>query len=196
MDGGDGAAQGRADDGTAGATDGGTDGGRVRSGVRIGTLHRLALVAFRRMPRRLRVAAVRVIAPSHTVGAVAVVEHAGRILVLRQHHRAGWTLPGGLVNRGESGDAAVVRELREEVGLDVEVDLPVGVVVEPRSRRVDVVFHVTAHEPVDVRAGSEAIEAAWLRLDELGEVDEPTQTVLDVYRRWRGGQAHSGRVVR
>ena len=84
MDGGGGPEQGR--------TDGGKDGGRVRSGVRIGTLHRLALVAFRRMPRRLRVAAVRVIAPSHTVGAVAVVEHDGRILVLRQHHRAGWTL--------------------------------------------------------------------------------------------------------
>lgn len=191
MDGGSGSGDG-SDSGSGG---GRTDGGRVRSGARLGTLHRLALVTFRRLPRRLRVAAVRLIAPSHTVGAVAVVEHDGRILVLRQHHRPGWTLPGGLVNRGESGDAAVVRELREEVGLDVEVDLPVGVVVEPRSRRVDVVFHVTAHEPVEVRAGSEAIEAAWLRLDELGEIDEPTQTVLDVYRRWRSGRAHSGRVV-
>lgn len=176
---------------------GSTDGApaRVRAGVQLGTLHRWALVLFLRMPRRLRVAAVRVIAPSHTVGAVALVEHDGRILVLRQHHRAGWTLPGGLVNRGESGDAAVVRELKEEVGLDVVVDLPVGVVVEPRSRRVDVVFHVSAEGPVEVQAGSEAIEAAWLRLDELGEVDEPTEKVLDVYRRWRGGDAHSGRVL-
>ena len=176
-------------------TGGGSTGDGVRSGVRIGTLHRWALLAFRRMPRRLRIAAVRLVAPSHTVGAVAVVEHEGRILVLRQHHRPGWTLPGGLVNRGESGDAAVVRELKEEVGLDVEVDLPIGVVVEPRSRRVDVVFHVTAHEPVEVRAGSEAIEAAWLPLDGLGEVDEPTETVLGVYRRWRTGEAHSGRVL-
>ena len=174
---------------------GGANGERVHAGERIGSLHRWALLAFRRMPRRLRIAVVRVVAPSHTVGAVAIVEHEGRVLVLRQHHRPGWTLPGGLVNRGESGDAAVVRELKEEVGLDVVVDLPVGVVVEPRSRRVDVVFHVTAPEPVEVRAGSEAIEAAWLPLDGLGEVDEPTEKVLDVYRRWRTGEAHSGRVL-
>lgn len=165
------------------------------AGTGIGTLHRWALTGFRRMPRRLRVAAVRVVAPSHTVGAVCFVEHDGRILVLRQHHRPGWTLPGGLVNRGERADEAVVRELREETGLDVEVDLPIGVVVEPRSRRVDVVFHVVSGAAHDVRPGSEAIEAAWLRPDELGAIDEPTATVLDVLRRWREGTAHSGRVL-
>lgn len=170
-------------------------GTRTVAGIPIGGLHRFALTVFRRLPRVARVAAVRIIATSHTVGAVCFVEHDGRILVLRQHHRPGWTLPGGLVNRGERADQAVVRELREETGLGIEVDLPIGVVVEPRSRRVDIVFHVAASRAPQVQPGSEAIAAAWLRPDELGEIDEPTATILEVFRRWQTGTAHSGRLL-
>lgn len=165
------------------------------AGAGIGTLHRWALTGFRRMPRRLRVAAVRVIAPSHTVGAVCFVEHDGRILVLQQRHRTGWTLPGGLVDRGEDAAQAVVRELREETGLDVVVDQPIGCLVEPVSRRVDVVFHVAVDAAVEVVPGSEALRAAWLGLDELGEVDGPTELVLEVFRRRDDAAARVGRLA-
>lgn len=170
-------------------------GGGAADDGRPGPLHRWALAAFGRLPRPVRVVLVRVVAPSHTVGAVCFVEHEGRLLVLRQHHRRGWTLPGGLVDRGETAEQAVVRELQEEVGLTVEVGLPLGVVVEPRTRRVDVVFHVAAPRAFDVRPRSEAIEAAWLPPDALGEVDDPTAAVLDVLARSRRPDARSGRVA-
>lgn len=157
-------------------------------------VRRWLLAAFGRLPRPVRIRLVRAIAPSHTVGCVCLIEHDGRLLVLRQHHRRGWTLPGGLVNRGEDAQRCVVREVKEETGLDVEVGLPIATVVEPRTRRVDVVFHVAAdHEPAVV-PGSEASGAQWLRPEDMGELDEPTATVLGLLERWRSPSAHSGRV--
>ena len=67
------------------------------------------------------------------------------MLVLRQLHREGWTLPGGLLDHGESPAEGVVREAGEELGLtvdiDPEADLPIATLVEPHSQRVDVIFH-------------------------------------------------------
>lgn len=56
------------------------------------------------------------------VGAVIVVE--GRVVLVRRAHppmEGQWTLPGGTVELGEALEAALVREMREEIGLEVEV---------------------------------------------------------------------------
>lgn len=47
----------------------------------------------------------------------AVFDDQGRVLLVRQRYMAGWRLPGGGVDRGEPPQAAVLRELGEEVGL-------------------------------------------------------------------------------
>src|SRR3954452_5565380 len=89
---------------------------------------RVALRTFRALPRPLRILAVRIIAPGHTVGALCFLERDdGRVLLLRQYHRDGLTLPGGLLNRGEDPGRAVVREVREETRIVVEAHM--------RSRR-------------------------------------------------------------
>jgi 8-oxo-dGTP diphosphatase len=155
------------------------------------------LRTFRSLPRPLRVLAVRWIAPGHTVGALCFLERDGRILLLWQYHRNGWTLPGGLLNRGEDAATAVVREVREETGLAVEVGLPFATLVEPRSRRVDVLFFVPVHAEVAVRVAGEAVRATWLTPGETGEVDEQTRASLTAFEQWRasGGAGHAGRVL-
>lgn len=144
------------------------------------------------MPRWVRIRVIRVVAPSHTVGALCAIEHDGRLLMLRQRHRHGWTLPGGLINRGETAAQAVVREVAEETGLRVEVGLPVATVVEPGTRRVDVLYHITAQAAPPVTAGSEAVHGAWVRPEEVGDVDEPTAQALATYRLARTRDAYRG----
>src|SRR5688572_11808407 len=57
-------------------------------------------------------------------GVVAVIEQAGRLLVIRRAEGilagGSWCFPGGGVEPGESLPAAVVREVWEELGVDVE----------------------------------------------------------------------------
>lgn len=47
----------------------------------------------------------------------AVFDDQGRVLLVRQRYMTGWRLPGGGVDRGEAPQAALLRELGEEIGL-------------------------------------------------------------------------------
>jgi 8-oxo-dGTP pyrophosphatase MutT (NUDIX family) len=153
-----------------------------------------ALTLFRHLPHPVRLGVVRVVAPGHTVGALCLLEHDGRFLLLRQRHREGWTLPGGLLHRGETAAVAAVREVAEETGLRVEVTVPVTAVVDPANRRVDILFHVPVAEPVRVVAGSEAFDAAWLTPQEASPLDGPTQRALEALAQAVGDPARAGRL--
>jgi len=45
----------------------------------------------------------------------------GIVLIKRKNPPAGWALPGGFVDYGESLEAAAIREAKEETGLDIEL---------------------------------------------------------------------------
>ena len=61
---------------------------------------------------------VRAISSPTVMGvAGAVYDESGRILLVRHSYNPGWRLPGGGVDRGEPPRDAILRELREEVGL-------------------------------------------------------------------------------
>lgn len=51
------------------------------------------------------------------LGAIAVVEQAGKVVLVRHSYKSGWLLPGGAVEHNEPPAEAIVRELREEIGL-------------------------------------------------------------------------------
>ncbi len=157
--------------------------------------YKMALSLYRRLPRFLRLFIIRRIAPGHTVGALCLIEHQGRLLMLNQRHRHGWTFPGGLLNRGEGAESAVVREVEEETGLRVQVHLPFTIVVDPSSRRIDILYWVLADHAPPVRASGEALTADWVPLDDMGEVDDPTAEALAQLARFRAGASHQGRLL-
>jgi 8-oxo-dGTP pyrophosphatase MutT (NUDIX family) len=56
-----------------------------------------------------------------TIGVRAVAfDESGRVLLVRHTYIAGWHFPGGGIGRRETTEEAVIRELREETGLQCE----------------------------------------------------------------------------
>lgn len=59
--------------------------------------------------------------PTHIVSAAGIVENEnGEILMVKLKHR-GWEYPGGIVEVGENVIDGLLREIKEESGIDVEV---------------------------------------------------------------------------
>lgn len=74
-----------------------------------------------------------------TIGASAIItDEYRRVLLCHRTDRDFWNLPGGGVEHGETPWQAVVREAKEEVGLDVVVNKLLGVYKDPM--RNDLVF--------------------------------------------------------
>jgi len=67
-----------------------------------------------------------------TIGAFAIIlDEQSRVLLNHRRDRDLWNLPGGGVESGELPTEAVVREVREETGLDVTIERLVGVYGKP-----------------------------------------------------------------
>lgn len=112
--------------------------------------------------------------PNRPVTADAAVVRDGRILLVRRKFDpfAGrYALPGGFVDQNETPEDCAVRELREECGLDGEVDGLVGVysgIDRDRHRHtVSFVYSVRATSSSDGEPGDDAAALLWAPLDRL-----------------------------
>jgi 8-oxo-dGTP diphosphatase len=118
----------------------------------------------------------------------AVVRRGGRILVARRREggeRGGqWEFPGGKVEPGEDEPAALRREIREELGCEVEV----GRLLARHSHRypdlgVELAFYAgelpPGSEPLPLGcAALEWVEAGQLASRDFCEADRPVLAVL------------------
>ena len=113
--------------------------------------------------------------PGKRVGSGALIrDPQGRVLLVEPTYKATWEIPGGNVERDEAPRAACVRELREELGLD----LPVGrlLVVEwqgPEPDRTESVLHVYDGGTLP------SLDAVRLPLDELASAAFVAEPDLD-----------------
>ncbi len=96
------------------------------------------------------------------VASVIPLDSAGQTILLRRGFDPGsglWTFPGGFVELGESVPEAARREVREELGIDVELGELVGVYSRPDDRVVLIVYLAralgtpqTTPEAIEVKA--------------------------------------------
>jgi 8-oxo-dGTP diphosphatase len=133
------------------------------------------------------------------VGVGAVILHEDKVLLVRRGQSPSfgkWSLPGGLVELGESTTEAIAREILEECGIKIRVVDVAGVITRvvkddaDRVRYHYVLVDYLAHpDSLDVVAGSDAGEARWFEIEDVANLDT-TQGLLDMIRRaqaLRGG---------
>jgi ADP-ribose pyrophosphatase YjhB (NUDIX family) len=124
------------------------------------------------------------------VGVGAVIVDQGRVLLVKRGSPpllGEWSLPGGVVELGETLRGAAEREAREETGLLVKA----GEVLEvldrivpdkdgaPQYHYVLIDFLCVVHGGT-LHAGSDAGDACWVRENELGEfkLEQPAVEVI------------------
>ena len=130
---------------------------------------------------------------SPRVGVGAIVLHEGRVLLVKRGRAPGldlWSVPGGLVELGETTVDAARREVAEETGLKVRIAGLVGVldrVTRDAGGRVRyhwvLVDYLALPESTEtLRAGSDAAEVRWVTIDEVGRLPI-TEGLVDMIRR-------------
>ena len=109
--------------------------------------------------------------PTPTTDVVIYEPGRGVVLIRRANPPYGHALPGGFIDEGEQAEAAAVREMREETGLDVELTGLLGVYSrperDPRQHTLSVVFTGRAYNPQALQAGDDAAEARFCPLEAL-----------------------------
>jgi 8-oxo-dGTP diphosphatase len=103
--------------------------------------------------------------PIRCVGAV-VFDDTGRLLLVRRAHEPGrgrWSVPGGRVEAGETDHHAVIREVAEETGLEVEIIRLLGNVQRhaPDGAVFDIYDYHCRITGGALAAGDDAAETRW-----------------------------------
>jgi len=131
--------------------------------------------------------------PQAPVVAVGVVVFKGnKVLLGKRGHepsKGKWSIPGGVVELGETLQEAAVREVREECGIEVQVGEVVSVLdnivrdEEGRIRYHYVLVDLLAeHVAGEMAPASDLDDVRWVGEDELGNLDIPERT-LKVLRK-------------
>ncbi|MCU1453708.1 MAG: hydrolase [Acidimicrobiales bacterium] len=124
--------------------------------------------------------------------AAVVIERDGLVLLAQRAHepyRGAWEVPGGFVEQGEHPQDAACREVREELGITVELTGLVGIYVDLVGHVDPLQITVYAGRTRDIDAAPDPAEVAgwrWFRPEDL-----PTEMAGDHRQRlddWLAGR--------
>ena len=128
------------------------------------------------------------------VGVGAIIIHDGKILLEKRGNDPGkgkWSIPGGKVELGESVEQTVIREVKEETGLEVEkpehVDIVDNVVLDDKGRieyHFVIIDYLVKLRGGILKAGSDALDLKWVSLKDV-EVLDLTKTFRVFFERNR-----------
>lgn len=89
-----------------------------------------------------------------------------------------WALPGGSVEYGETTERAVVREVKEETGLNCDIVRLIGVYSnpdrDPKVHSISAAYLMELSRDEKLRPGDDAVRAQWFAIDDL-----PHKTAFD-----------------
>jgi len=128
------------------------------------------------------------------IGVGAVIICKGKILLEKRKNEPGrgkWTIPGGLVELGESAEQTVIREVKEETNLEVEHPKLIDVVnniISDRNNKTKYHFVIVDYfvklKGGTLKAEDDAAELKWIPFREVEKYDL-TKSFRDFFKRNR-----------
>lgn len=70
----------------------------------------------------------------------AIIEDKNHKILLKKRNAIQWTLPGGIKKEGEALEACMIRSIKEETGLEIEIDYLIGEFQHTTTKEVQYVF--------------------------------------------------------
>lgn len=150
-------------------------------------LRDLAESVWRHAPRVLRRWSVRLTNGRFTVTAAGIISDSeDRVLLLKHRFRAGsgWGIPGGFIEADEQPEEGLRRELREEIGLELQTVTLYKARTFKGARQIEIIFSGRTHGAVTPQS-QEIKKAEWFALDSLPEglPADQHQLIKDVFSR-------------
>jgi 8-oxo-dGTP diphosphatase len=126
--------------------------------------------------------------PAVTVDVIVFRNKMSEVLLIKRLHdpfEGRWALPGGFMDMDETLEEAAVRELEEETGLSgielKQLHAFSALDRDPRHRTVSVAFYgVLENDQVLARAGSDAKEAEWFKLNDMPPLAFDHDRIMEV----------------
>ena len=109
-----------------------------------------------------------------TIACDSILIENGKLLLIKRGNmpeKGKWALPGGRLEEDETVEECLVREAKEETGLDVEPLKLMGIYSKPERdpRKIVSLIYVVKKVGGEPKAGSDAAELAWFDLNQLPE---------------------------
>lgn len=133
------------------------------------------------LPRPIRRLLVWIRAPHFVVSvAGAIFNERGEILLCDHVFRKGppWGMPGGFLDRGEDPAAGLRRELREELGLEIDHLEVAHVRTFPGTRQLEVIYRCTAAMAAPAISSTEVRRFGWFSPEELPELSRDQRELI------------------
>ncbi|MFH1393942.1 MAG: NUDIX hydrolase [Candidatus Micrarchaeota archaeon] len=105
----------------------------------------------------------------------AVLMDSGMILLIRRSKEPGkgmWAIPGGRIEEHETAEQCLIREMKEETGLDIKPAGLIGVYSDPKRdpRGIIAAAYLVKRTGGEAKAGDDAGEVKWFGIDNLPEL--------------------------
>lgn len=139
----------------------------------------------------------------HTIDVIVrgVLVSGNHILLAHAIGKANTFLPGGHITKGEPARDALIREIREETGLDAEVGRYLGTVehaweeAKGICHEVNLVFSISVagvNHKLSVLSKESKIEFIWHSLEQLGDSKLEPYSLRSLLPRWLSSKVEHG----